>query len=321
MDSTAVFLDAFKLVWRHKSFWLLGVLLGMGTVVSNILAPFNRTALSLTELAALANEPAPLIDQAAWAELGGQFVFLVVAIFALVTFFWLLMLFAEGIIIGGTTAVQQELATPWRELARRSWQMMRRFVAVDGLVFLPWFLLVLLLMLLLFGILFAGLLIGLQEGSSRTEILSVWLGGLLCLLPFGLLIPLVTTFSFLFRTLTFRTAMLLDLSAGAAVRKTWKLFRVHWGQLLFLFFLLVGIRVLFAAIFSVADWLFLGIDILRFVQDAPDASVWLWVVRIIYLLINTAVTTFLLAVTAVAWTLMMGQIYERPGSINDPAAG
>jgi len=310
MDSTAVFTRAIKLVWQHKIFWLLGCLLGIATIAQHLFSLIS--GVGPADLAALTAETAPIADAALFTELLTRFTLLSVYLFIFLTAIWLIALVGEAGVIGAVDAIETGRSYSPGGLLRAGWGMVRRFLAIDALVFLPWFLLTLLLMLLVLGILVAGALPLWQGGGDPNNTLLIWSLGALCLLPFILVLPLVTALSFLYRALAFREAMLGDAAVRPALRRTWQLIRPHWTKILFLFLLLTGVRVAAGSVLAAGRWLLLGLEIWPWQNTA--ASFWqgvLWLVQLFFAGIDTAVTTYLLAVTAVAWTLAYRQLREE----------
>ena len=231
--------QAWRLVWRHKFLWPLGLVVALGNVIGMVLRVgywpqlrnwFDNPLPTVIDPLAAA-EPTPLF---AWL-LGGSLLFLIVSLG-----YWLVATLAQGAIIRATIDLAAHRPASLRSTLRWGWRWLGRFVAIDTLVYLPLFLLTLLLMLLALALLVA--LAWLLLRPSSTDSLAAALAlGLVCLLPLAILLLPVGLLTAAFRTLAFRDAAVCERGARDSIRQTWALIRRRWGGLLVLWLLLWGL--------------------------------------------------------------------------------
>ena len=151
---------------------------------------------------------------------------------------WLVALLAEA---GLITAVSHH-ATESISLRRAvGWgrQWLGRFLAIDLLVFFPWFLIALAMMMvvLILSLVLAGF--ATREVSAGTVFATTGLG-LACVIGLaGLLLP-VGMVSLWYRLLAFREAVLHNVSPRTAVRQTWQRIRQNFGDIFVLIVVLWG---------------------------------------------------------------------------------
>jgi hypothetical protein len=165
---------------------------------------------------------------------------------------WLLALAAEAGLIAATftnqhlldssaEAVSQHTTQPISLRQTVGWgrRWLGRFLAVDLIVFLPWFLIALATFAVM--IILAVVLASFASNNVATGTILVTTGlGVACLLGLaGLLFP-VGMVSFWFRLLTFREMVLRDVTPRTAVRQTWQHIRQNLGDVFILILVLWG---------------------------------------------------------------------------------
>jgi len=127
---------------------------------------------------------------------------------------------------------------PLSHSLRTGFRLLARFIAIDALVFLPWFLLALLI-LLLFGGIVIGFGLAAVQGGEDTAV-PFLLIGLACILPLSCLLIPLSYASIIFRSLAFRDAALQKHSARLAIHHTWQQVRKHVGTVIILIFFIAG---------------------------------------------------------------------------------
>lgn len=307
MDFGRLFRQAARLLWQHKSWWLPGALLGSGAILS--------AAARLWLPAVL---PAEWLKPEAWLriltgaellnasdlpdlpQIGLNLTSLSVAVFLATLLIWLLVTVAEGTLI---TAVIHP-AQPLQDSIRRGVRLLGRFIAIDALVFLPWFLLALAGMLWLLLATLGAAAVSLRGDGDTAVFLLVT--GWLCWLPLACLLLPVGAISVIYRRLVFRDAALGGRGARAAVRHTWRIVRRHPGTIILLALLLWGVTLLPVTAVSALTWPLLLLE-----SGSPAAAL-----RLIVFLLIIGLNAILHAFMATVWTLAYA---ELPG--NRTAAG
>lgn len=252
MDLTALLARAAGLFWRRKSFWGLALLPASGY----FLAALGRLWLldvgrrDFFPLLAGLDDPAALERLLFSPEFAAAFVngrFLLLTFFWLfmgLIGFWLLYTLAEASVIMATWEAENGRSPTFTHSLRDGARLLGRFIAIDALVFLPWFLIALAAMLILFGSLLSAALLA-QQPDTESVFLSILGLGTACA---GLLACLLVPLSFItlrFRTLAFRDAAIFQHSTGQSVRHTWQMIRGNLGAILLLVALLWGLQYLF----------------------------------------------------------------------------
>lgn len=222
-------------------------------------------------------------------------------VFAQLLLVWLLALVTEA---GLITAVSQHTTQPinLRQTVRWGQQWLGRFLAIDLIVFLPWFLLALLLLLVVIVLTVVLASFASSELTTGTILAAAGLG-LACLLGLAALLIPVGMASFWFRLLVFREAVLQKLSPRTAVRQTWRRIRKNLGEIFTLIIVLWGGQTLLQSFLGLLTsplltWLaqFITSD-----KMALQAASWLGIIMLS--LFVWLLQSGLTAVVAIAWTL------------------
>jgi hypothetical protein len=238
MDYGRHLTDAFHLTWRQRSWWPLGGLLAITVLLQSLAMRLlfiwlpDASRLDAAELFDFMDglwQPARLI---AWLVM-----LLVVGLLI-----WLVTAVAEGGLIWGIDRQQNGYPAPLRSSLVAGWRFLIRLVAIDTLIFLPLFLLLLLTLLLGSGGLIGALLLLAGEIISYEQSFLPLAGlGLLLLCLGGLAWPLLLV-TFLFRLLAFRAAIVENLPAAPSIRRAWQLIRHHWMHLIIVALILWVVR-------------------------------------------------------------------------------
>ncbi|MCB9009974.1 MAG: hypothetical protein H6656_21820 [Ardenticatenaceae bacterium] len=213
---------------------------------------------------------------------------------------WLVALGAEAGLI--TAVSQPNHSARLSQTLRWGWHRLGQFLAVDLLVFFPWFLIA--LALLIFMIIFTVLLASFatREVGAGTVLATTGLG-LACLLGLaGLLLP-VGLVSFWVRLMAFREMVLQAVSPRTAVRQTWQRIRQNIGDVIVLILMLWGGQTVLLSAFSLVTsplltWLTAFTSSDRIALQAAA-----WVALLLATLLVWLVRGGLAAFVAIAWTL------------------
>ena len=237
MDFLSLFNESWQLVWQRKSLWVLGALLGISDLTATIgrvlLGPLIQDVYANSEAWFLdfVNGQLPNPDQ--FQQFAVQLIGWTLGLSAIFLVVWLIVTWADASLI---TAVSTN--TTFSTSLKTGARLIKRFVAIDALVFLPWFLLALLIMLLFGGVIIGSGLIAVQGGENTA--VTIFLIGLACVVPLSCLLIPLSYASLIFRLLAFRDAALQNRKAREAIRCTWGNGRKHLGTILILLILIVG---------------------------------------------------------------------------------
>ncbi len=223
---------------------------------------------------------------------------------------WVVALMAEA---GLITAVLHRDSQPM-SLGRtirwgRKW--LGHFLAVDLLVFFPWFVLALAMLLVILILTLVLASFATRDVGAGTVFTTTALG-LACLLGLAVLLLPVGLLSLWYRLLAFREIVLHDSSPRTAVRQTWQRIRQNFGEIFVLVIVLWGGQSLALGILNfvtspLLTWLtaFTTSD-----RIALQTAAWLAVVALTVFvwLLRGIVTAF----AAIAWTLA----YQNLGDEN-----
>ncbi|MBK8901724.1 MAG: hypothetical protein IPM53_11110 [Anaerolineaceae bacterium] len=224
---------------------------------------------------------------------------------------WLVALWAEA---GVITAVTNHNSQPitLRQSVRWGRQWLGRFLAIDLLVFFPWFLIALLMFLVILILALVLASFASSEPSAGTVLLTAGLG-LTCLVGLAALLLPVGLASLWVRLLTFREAVLHGVAGRTAVRHTWQRIRQNFGDIIVLIVVLWGGQTLLLGALNIVTsplltWL---TSLTTSDTMALQMASWLAVAAITLLawLLRGIVTAFV----AIAWTLAYANLGEEKG--------
>lgn len=224
---------------------------------------------------------------------------------------WLVALWAEA---GVITAVANQSSQPitLRQSLRWGRQWLGRFLAIDLLVFFPWFLIALLMFLVMLILALVLASFARSEPSAGAVLLTTGLG-MTCMIGLaGLLLP-VGLGSLWYRLLTFREAVLHGVQGRTAVRQTWQRIRQNFGDVFVLVVVLWGGQTLLLGILN-----FITSPLLTWLTSlttsdtiALEVASWLAVTAVSLLAwLLRGITT---AYVAIAWTLAYANLGEEKG--------
>lgn len=314
MDFLALFQESWHLVWHRKSFWFLGALLGVSNLISTIgrvlVGPAISDALSDAQVwmnNLLVGEISDFysFQQFSVGVIGGT---LLLSLLFLGV--WLIVTWAEASLI---TAVSTPSSLS--HSFRTGLRLLKRFIAIDALVFLPWFLLALLIMLL-----FGGVVIGsgltMVQGGDNTAV-SILIIGLACVVPLSCLLIPLSYASIIFRLLAFRDAALQKHTAREAIRHTWRQIRAHAGTIIILIVFVAGGM---SAANLVLGWATIPLATLLAVPQAAGIFSLTGIISILvvcfFLLLILLLKAILHALSATIWTLAYQKmIYTQTGAV------
>jgi hypothetical protein len=242
MDYGRHFTHSLALTWRHKSWWLLGLLLGVVVLPQlAVVRALLTLAARLSELDQAAQTTAVAERMAGFLQPGQLFLWFIILL-AVTAAIWLATAVAEGGLIWAVNEKEEGRPASFPATLRSGWRFLIRLIALDAVIFLPLFLLLLVGLLLGSGGLIGGILLIAQEAASMEGALLVMAGGGGLFFCLSLLAVPLGVLTFIYRFVAFRAAVVEDLPAGASLRRAGRLFRDHWLTFIILAILLWGAR-------------------------------------------------------------------------------
>ncbi len=222
---------------------------------------------------------------------------------------WLVALWAEASVVTAVTHASSQPIT-LRQAIGWGRQWLSRFLAIDLLVFFPWFLIALLMFLVILILAVVLASFATSAPSAGTVLLTTGLG-LTCLVGLAALLLPVGLGSLWFRLLTFREAVAFGVAGRTAVRHTWQRIRHNFGDIFVLIVVLWGGQtILLSALNFITAPLLTWLTSLT-VSDtmALQAASWLAVTAVTVL--TWLLRGILTALVAIAWTLAYQNLEER----------
>ncbi|MBK6713349.1 MAG: hypothetical protein IPG51_23910 [Chloroflexi bacterium] len=305
MDISDQLSRAARLTWRHKTLWWLGLLPGLTHIATSLaqLWFFHYARREFLPLLSQLPPNGPPLEQWLFTPdtvekffnvpvlIGG-----IVWLFLVGILFWLLLVWAEAAIIAATMGIVGEKPLSVGESLASGRRFLGRFVAIDALLFFPWFLLALAAMVILALTVTSTAVLAVNQ-STATSLFSALGLGLSCA---GLLACLLIPVSFVtlrFRTMVYRDAVINDAAPTSerpirhTVRHAWQVIRLNLAEVLILMAILWGMQYVFNLLLSAVS-LPLGL--------ASAASILIGLVTAVLLAIPQAL---LFVYVGVVWTL------------------
>jgi uncharacterized membrane protein len=271
MNYVDVSTRSFQLFRRHKSFWLMGMLMALcGQSEYSFSTNYNQSGASSPSLGSGPSSPTPalpdFLNSDSITTLMANIVPIIAGIVAFSMIGWVIFAilgwFVHGALIQMIAAADQEQVPSWRAGFRRSRQQIGHLFVMQLLIALPGFVL-LIIMLLLFVPTFITLFKGIASTSAGEpfgdpfRILAPLLGGLICLLPLFLILALVQIVYSMIQRLAARYCVLEELGARESLRQGWRLFRKNVGYSVLTWGLSAVFSFLFALIAALPVFLLL----------------------------------------------------------------
>lgn len=310
---------AARLTWQHKTLWWLGLLPGLTHLVTSLARLWffqfaRREYLPL--LAPFLADGSPLDQWLFTPEVIGQFFNVpvliggIVWLFLVGIIFWLLLVLAEAAIIAATLGIVGEKPLSVGGSLASGRRFLGRFVAIDALLFFPWFLLALAAMVVLALTVTSTAVLAVNQ-SSTTSLFSALGLGLSCATLLACLLIPVSFVTLRFRTMAYRDAIINDATPGSektirqTVRHTWQVARRNPAEVFILIAILWGLQYVFNLLLGVINLpLGLATAVPAFLNASGGAgtavSLLVGLVTAVLLAIPQAL---LFVYVAVAWTL------------------
>jgi hypothetical protein len=298
-----------RITWQHKYLWLFGFLFGINGTVATI-ARFVLGVgipdrwLRLETWRDWLNGTAALPTLELTPGLLGRFtLWSTVWLLVIVLGFWLVVTVAEGSIIGAVHRLESGQTTSTGGALRLGLSYLKRFIAIDAIVFFPWFVIALIMMI---GVIILTFTIGYQSLTNATtqSMLTVAAIGLLCLLSLACLLVPVLMLSVLYRLLAFRDAALLNAGVRQAVRHTWVIIRRHLSSIILVTIFVWGLQLVSGRILSLFSIPLLSLTaVIRATEVMTARGVGIVAAIAFLFTLMTLLKSILYTYTATLWTL------------------
>lgn len=167
--------------------------------------------------------------------------------------FWLVATVGEAGLITAVSHLHRHQPITWQQALQKGYHLLGRFVAIDTVVFFPWFVVALTAALVIIGMLLGTGFLAYQQ-SSIQAVAGLNLAGLACLVPLLCLLAPVGYLTLVFRTLAFRDSAVLQMGVRASIRHTWHLIRRRLGDVLMVTLAVWGADLLFGLLFNLIVW-------------------------------------------------------------------
>lgn len=244
MVYSRLFARAWRLVWQVKSLWLLGFLLGLGSISGGVARAFLGATVWPRWQRWLAQPEALLpVPDLRMVQVERFVLWSMLILFLVVIGFWLVVTVAEGSLISAVLDLEEGRPVTLAGALAKGVGWLGRFIAIDTVVFFPLFLLLLLLMVLAVVWLLGTVWLSLREGTVAS-LAGILLLGVVCLLPLLCLILPLNFLTVIYRTLAFRHTAVTGTGIRISIRQTWHVIRHNAGTLLVLVILLWGLQYL-----------------------------------------------------------------------------
>jgi hypothetical protein len=253
MDYSAVLKNSGRTLWRYRMLWLLGLLLISANLPSLVITHlYMRFVLSFPNRIFTAVEPDDLFQPILDVILNPTVVIAaILGLFFVFALVWIISTIGETALIKSVSDYRDGRSHAFGEMLSYGVRLLARIIAIDTVLFLPLFLIVLFMLLAVGGGLIGSISTLTQPGATPDDLGSIGLVvGLVVMLLIILAVP-VTLVTMLFRTVAIRSAIIEDLPTRPSIRRAWALIRSKIGQIIILVLLLYAVSYAIGMVTSV----------------------------------------------------------------------
>lgn len=306
MDFGRLFGRSFILTLGQRRLWILGLAATSGSFTASLLVwliiQFGLPAWLAPDQLPAASGLDDVLDI-------GTLAGIVLATLLAWLLFWLIGAVAEAGLIYGVAALERDERLTIPRLATAGGKLLGRFVAIDTVLFLPLFLMVLALAVVLTAGMVGLVVVATRPGSDLAGLLMVAGFTGIMSMPFMILVIPLTIATLFLRLLAFRTATLENRNAGDSIRRAWHQLRHKPGSIISLALLLWGVGYVVGIPFRVASLPLTFLGLIRIVESTPAAIAvsarpeWALVIAgFLIVLLNGLMNALLHTFTSTAWT-------------------
>jgi hypothetical protein len=308
MSANEILSRAARLLIHNRLFWPLGFLTAIGGLCYGLVPRLLGLKLAGSDVMAPAAILAPAFEDWVRRPSGPILAGVILLLGGLV--FWLIAAAAEGGIIRATALMELGQDVSFSQAWAGGRSVLMRFVAIDTILFLPLFAVMLAAMLLSSAGFFGTILVNLQRSPTLEDMLkglgltaAITLPLICFLLPVGLL-------TYFMRLFAFREAALAQTATGESIRNGWHFLRDHASAAAGLAILLYAIRYLVRMLLSTVTvplavpgvMVFVG-PWLGFENRANGLVILATAAGLLAVFINAVGSAILSAYGSVCWTL------------------
>lgn len=234
--------------------WLLGLLPGITHAIGALLQHWFTNYLRQDLIPIFSNtnpedlltaEELPLIQELAAEFFRGEFLIMgAIWLFMALVVFWLIFTLTEASIIAATLHVDNDQPITLQQALSIGWKFVGKFIAIDALVFFPWFVVALTAMILALMVLLG--IVGMStQGATMEAVMSVVTIGFGCVSLLGCLLVPLGFLTMQFRTLAFRDTAVFGGTIRGSVKHSWQVVRANLASVLILIAIMWGIDYIF----------------------------------------------------------------------------
>ncbi|GAB4280710.1 MAG: hypothetical protein Kow0080_33820 [Candidatus Promineifilaceae bacterium] len=302
MKHGQIFGEAWRWLWQHPGLWLVGIVLSSVTLAGTAV----RWWLFDYFIGQFILDPQNvnwLVRRLQFVEgksvLGWTVLFLAVGLLL-----WLLMTAAEAGLIEWVLALREKRPFSLRQLLAAGKRWLGIFIAVDTLLFLPWFLVTLAAMLVFTAVIVGLILVTANGRSPDSAPLAGMMVSFLCLVPFVGLSLVTALLTMAFRPLVLRQMVMQPAGVRTVIRQTWQQGKRHWSDILILLALLWGIAYVFRTGSQLAEMAVISLG-------WASHALWLTLIRLLMWALVALFSVGLRTWTAVTWTVAWHELLTQ----------
>lgn len=302
MKHGQIFGEAWRWLWQKPGLWLVGIVLSSITLAGTAV----RWWLFDYFIGRFIEDPQNLnwlVRRLQFVE-GKSVLGWTVLLLAAWLLLWLFMTAAEAGLIEWVLALREKRPFSLRQLFAAGKKWLGTFIAVDTLLFLPWFLVTLAAMLA-FTAVIIGLVLSAGNGRSPDSVsIAGMMLSFLCLFPFGVLSLMTALLAMAFRPLVLRQIVMQPAGVRAAIRQTWQQCKHRWSDILILLALLWSIAYIFRTGTQFAEMAVITLG-------WASRALWLTLIRLLGWLLVALLSVGLRTWTAVTWTVAWHELLAQ----------
>ena len=326
MDFGLLLAHSWHIFWQHKFMWLLGLLPGITHVIGALLQHWFTEYLrqdlipifsGTNPQALLFAEEFPVLQALAAEFFRGEFLIVgTIWLFLALVVFWLIFTLTEAALIAATLHVENNHPITLQQSLAIGWKFVGKFIAIDALVFFPWFVVAMSAMILALIVLLS--IVGMStQGATMEAVMGIVTMGFGCVALLGCLLLPLGFLTMQLRTLAFRDTAVFGGSIRDSVKHAWQVVRANLATVLILIALMWGIDYIFGMITSFISLPLGAITAVSLFNDASSSGSSL--MSLLTLLVNLLLAipqALLFVYIGIAWTVAYLQLTtEQPGEI------
>ena len=170
-------------------------------------------------------------------------------LFLALVVFWLIYTLAEASLIAATLHLEQEQPITLGKSLSIGWKFVGKFIAIDALVFFPWFIVALAAMIVALIVLIGAMGMSLQ-GAAMESVMGTMMVGFACVSLLGCLLMPLGFLTMQFRTLAFRDTAVFGGTIRGSVKHAWQVVKNNLASVIILIAIMWGVDYIFGLVTS-----------------------------------------------------------------------